>query len=322
MATARTFTGQTLLLTLDGVVCGAVAAVDGGGIAASLVEVKEGGDTGPARKVIGSFDFEPLTVDVGLTLGHDLYDWIAATLSGTFARKDCSITAADAQLNAKSEQQCRNSLLTGVTFGAFDAASKDAVRLSLTIEPETVQDVPASGKAAPVGAAPKQKQALASNFRLELDGVDCTGVRRIDPFAVQLQVADKVAARVDFPNLRVTLADNAAAASWRAWATDFIVDGDRTAGREKSGAIVLLAPDLKTELGRVQLHGVGICGLQRSKRSADADAIPTLVADLFCQGMTVAIGAPAPVPAPPAPAPAPPKKPVLDPQHPVTPLRG
>jgi hypothetical protein len=325
MATARTFTGQTFLLTLEDVVCGTADTVDGGGITADVVEEKAGG------KHIGSAAYEPLTVETGLALSHDVYDWIAASWSGNVVRKNGSITTADAQANAKSEQRWQNALPTAVTFDAFDAASKEPVRLTLAITAERVQDLPATGKTPLTGGTPKQKQALASSFRLELDGVDCTHVRRIDSFTVQVEVVEdpngttreplKLMTHVDFPNLSVTLADDATAASWRTWVDDFIVNGDNAAAKEKSGALVLLAPDLKTELARIELHGVGICRLARSKRSAGADAIPTLVAELYCQGMTLQVGTPAPAPAPPTPAPAPtPHK--LDPTHPVTPLRG
>lgn len=321
MATARTVTpGQRLMLTLAGVACGFVEAVDGGGIVADVVEEKVGSSPGVTSKAVGSVAYEPLTVDVGFGLAHDVYDWIAATWSGMFTPKECSITTADAQLNAKWEQQCHNARLTGVTLGPVDATSKDVLRLSLEITAERVQDAPASGTVAAAAATVKPKQLLAAHFRLELDGVDCTGVRRIDPFTVQLQVVEDttgtlrepglVPAKLAFPNLAITLNDNAAAASWWSWATDFLVNGNSSSAKEKNGAIVFLAPDLKTELARVQLHGVGICGLRHGRRAANAEAVPTLIAELYCEAMTLQLGAPAPAPAQPVRKPGPEPRPI------------
>lgn len=314
MATARTATGAKLMFTLDGVACGFVDAVDGGGIEADLVEEKVGNQT---RRAIGAFKYEPLTVDTDFTLAHAVYDWITATWSGTFARKSCSVTVADAQLNARSVERCQNALLTGVTLSALDAASKEPLRLTLAIAAETVQNATAGGKLAAAGTS--QKRSLASSFRLELDGVDCTGVRRIESFTVQVDLTEDrtgtarepvwVPAKLEFPNLTITLADNPKADDWWTWADAFIVSG--TNSQEKNGAIVVLAPDLKTEVARVQLHGVGICGLRHSRRAANDASVPTLVAELYCEAMTLQVGAPAPLPV---------HKPIADP-HPVIPIR-
>jgi len=166
-----------------------------------------------------------------------------------------------------------------------------------------------SGKVPGGGAGTKKKSLIGANFRFELDGLDASHVRDIDAFAVQVSTSTddigdarqvhKEPTRIEFPNLRVTIADGPTAATWRTWFDDFVIKGKNETSNEKSGAIVYLAPDLKTELGRVVLHNVGIFALRRSPRTS-SDAVSTLTAELFCERMELLVGKPAPA------------KPVLD----------
>src|SRR5882724_2013853 len=106
--------------------------------------------------------------------------------------------------------------------------------MTVKLAPETVRTKKAAGQATlpPVKAA--QEMWLASNFRLEIAGLDCSKVSAIDPFTVrQAGVANPVGevrdvlkepANVEFPNLAITLAESAAA-TWMAWFDDFVVKG-------------------------------------------------------------------------------------------------
>jgi phage tail-like protein len=292
MATARTYTAEHFAFTLDGVACGFVEALDGGDISADVVETATGNSVFVAKH-IGAPKYEDFVAQIGLSMAQPLYDWIEATLSANVVRKNGSFTTADANLNAKTEQQFSNAIVTEVGFPALDAAAKDAAHLTVKLAPELTRSAKASGKLPPAAAA-KAKAWTRANFRLELDGLDCSHVKRIDAFAVQLtSTGDAVGdardllrepGRIDFPNLSVTIADGPTAASWRAWFEDFVVNGNNTSAQEKSGAIVYLAPDLKTELGRVLLHGVGIFALRRNP----------LTAGLYCQRMELVVGKKAP----------------------------
>jgi hypothetical protein len=145
-----------------------------------------------------------------------------------------------------------------------------------------------------VGVA-QQKPFVLSHFRLELDGLDCSHVTKIDSFTVEVQ-ADVTSAGIVFPDLRVTVAaDGAAAATWQSWFTDFVVDGRNEDALEKSGAIVFLAPDLHGEIARVTLHNVGISALRRVPLGA-GDAVRRLAADLYCERMELTVGTTPPVP--------------------------
>jgi hypothetical protein len=280
------------MFKLDGVQCGFVKSVRGGDVSAEVIE-EQAGPSHFVKKHIGPPRYEEFAVQIDFTLAHAVYDWIASSWAMNYQRKDGSIVAADYALTAKSERQFFHALLTGVTFPACDAAAKDAAYLTVKFAPEYTKTAKAGGKlSAPV--AQKQKAWIASHFRLELDGLDCTKVSSIDSFTVKQSVTTddigdardylKEPGKIDFPNLAVTLAE-AAAATWQAWFDDFVLKGNNDDSKEKSGAIIFLATDLKSELARVNLYNVGIFALRHKPQSAATDTVRRVTAELYCERM-------------------------------------
>jgi hypothetical protein len=313
MAGTRSFSAGNFVFNLQGINCGFVKSVDGGGISADVIE--EPGRPGIfTKKHIGQPKYEDIQLTIGFGMAQTIYDWIAASWKQSYARKDGSIVVTDATLQAKSEREFFHALISEVTFPALDGSSKDAAYLTVKFSPEYTRSGQASGKVTP-GKTPAQKQFVAASFRLELDGIDCSKVGKIDSFTVkQPVVADDIGnardpqkspGRLEFPNLRVAIAE-AGAATWTAWFEDFVIKGNNDDAHEKSGAIVFLAPNLKDELGRVILHNVGIFAL---RPQAATEKIARVVAELYCEQMELQVGKPAvekpPVPVPRRPVPLP-----------------
>ncbi len=311
MAGTRSYVAGNFFLNLDGVKCGFVKSVDGGAITADVVEEKLK-DSYFAKKHIAQPKYEDITVSFGFNMAQNVYDWIAASWQMNYQRKNGSIVVTDPTFQAKSERQFFNALITETTIPALDGASKDPAYLTVKFAPEYTRVVKASGKLT-AGKAVAQKQFLPSNFRFELDGLDATKVSKIDSFTVkQTAVTDDIGDARDFqkepgkleiPNLRVTISE-AGASTWVDWFEDFVIKGNCDDSHEKSGAIVFLSPNRKDELGRVNLHNVGIFALRQQAATANADKISRVVAELYCERMELQIGKPLPQkPPPPAPAP-------------------
>jgi hypothetical protein len=133
-----------------------------------------------------------------------------------------------------------------------------------------------------------QKVWLASAFRLEIPAVDCRRVRRIDALTIKIRPG-----HVEFPNIHVTLLERGSE-TWSDWFRTFVVDGRGTDNLEKEGAIVFFSQDLKTELGRIRLHHLGISALRynapepmedASRLTAPGDLGRSLIAELYCESM-------------------------------------
>jgi hypothetical protein len=123
---------------------------------------------------------------------------------------------------------------------------------------------------------------LQSNFRLQIDGVDCTGVSRIETSRI-------ARTRVGFaiPDLSVTL-DSVGSQTWYAWYEEFLKVGRSDPGLKKAGLLTLLAPDIQSGLASVKLSGLGIYGLVR-QTSASQTTIPQVVAELDCQELHLSV---------------------------------
>ena len=303
MAGTRSFAAGNFALNLDGVPCGFVKSADGGDAYADVVTITDGASL-LTRKTIGNVKYDDIDLSIGFGLAQDVYDWIAATWKRDYSRKDGSIVATDLNGNAKSERQFFTALISEVTFPALDARSKNAGFLGLKFAPEHTRDQKAGGKVA-LTKATAQKPFLAQNFRLELGTLPCDKVMKIESFTVTQEITvDAVGdgrdvveepGKIEFPNLQVTMAA-AGAAPWVTWFEDFVINGKNTADQELSGAIVFLAQDKKTELGRVNLFNVGIFRLRNVNPSVEQGA--RYEAHLYCERMELQVGKPKPAPAP------------------------
>lgn len=277
-------------LELDGSKGGFVKSVEGGDITADVV-VERAGPQPFAKKHVGGIKFEEFVLGVGLGTQRALFDWIGESWAGRPTRRNGAVVEADQKLDAKARREFQSGLITETAFPTLDAGSKAPADVTVKIAPESIARTKGSGTVAGQ-VNPKEKQWLASNFRFELNGLDGAKVSKIDAFAVKQTVAeaDLGAARdfqrepgqVEFPNLRVTLAESSAQ-TWNDWFEDFVVKGNNGDDREKNGAIVFLDAARKQELGRIELKNVGIFALRRP--SSMGDQIARVIAELYVESM-------------------------------------
>lgn len=188
--------------------------------------------------------------------------------------KSGSVVAVDASGRAISERRFVDAQVRETVLPALDVTSTDTAYLTLKLAPASVQASRSAGTA-PARSGRREAPPLASTFRLEIDGVDATSVRRIESFTVAQQAAgsaglakERITLRavsgsggVVFPNLEVTLPE-AAAQTWTAWAQEFLVRGRNDDSAEKTGRLILLSADARTGVLRIEFQGVGIAALR------------------------------------------------------------
>ena len=295
MPGGRTFGAGRFLLELGGVPCGFLRSVEGGAIGAEVVSVH--GQTYFDEKHLGRVRYEDFAIELDLSLDAAVYDWIANTWTGKHQRRDGSITIVDAQLKARAENEFFQALLTEVTVPAMDAASKDVGFLTVKFAPEYTRMKKGSG-ATVKSSTTKQKAWQASNFKLEIDGLDCTKVSKIEAFTFkqtivrddigEVREAVREPSRLDFPNLRISVAESAAQ-TWSDWFDDFVVKGNNDATKERQGKLTFLAPDLKKALGEVAFFNLGLFRLEREPQLAGVETVSRLRADLYCERMELSV---------------------------------
>jgi hypothetical protein len=284
-------------LVLEGKSCGIVRRVAGGAIAADVVSEKVGPKSA-AKKHVGPVRYEEFELDVGFAMEKPVFDWIAETWKMDFPRRSGSVLACTDKLEAKAERKFSQALLTETTIPTLDASSKEPAWLKLKFAPEVTRHAKASGKASGSDPHHPEKLLLPSKFKLEVDGLDCSKVSKIESFTVRQSVASDAAGEssepmlepgtVSFPNLRITFAE-AAVEPWLSWFDDFVVKGNCGEGKEKSGKLALLSPNHQT-LASIKLFNLGIFRLGSIDSEAADDRMKLARAELYCERMEFNLG--------------------------------
>jgi hypothetical protein len=292
----RSYASGNFFFELDGVTCGFIKSVEGGSASAEVIN-EPAGPSHYVKKHIGNPKYEDFSLQIDLSMEKSVYDWIAAAWNGKFLRRDGSIQAADYNMNIKSEREFFNALITETTIPAMDASSKEPCYLTLKFAPELTRFKKASGKLTSQLSKGVQKRWLPANFRLVIDGLDCTKVSKVDAFTVKQTVLSdpigemrdyqKEPGKLEFPNLTITLAESAAE-TWLDWHEDFLIKGNSGHDQERSGALTFLSPDLKKELARVDFFHLGIFRLAPEKPEPQTEGIKKLVVGLYCERMEFA----------------------------------
>ena len=291
----RSYVAGNYSLVLDGVKCGFIKYVDGGHATAEVIN-EASGSSYYVKKHLAQPKYEDFVLEVGLQLEKPVYEWITGSWKGNYQRKNGAIIATDYKQEAKSQHEFFNALITETTIPACDASSKEPAFITLKLAPEYTRVIKASGKVG-VGLTKSQKQWLPSNFRLEIDGLDCTKVSKVDSFTVkQSAITDDIGdardylkepGKLEFPNLKVTLAE-IIAQSWYDYHEDFVIKGNNDESKEKNGALILLAPNTQIELARISFFNLGIFKVASEKVEVNADQIKRITAELYCERMEFA----------------------------------
>lgn len=266
----------------------AIKSAEGGRAYAEVVTVKLGSDK-PGKKHLGVVRYDDITVQAGVPLPKQISDWIRSTWQGQPNKQSGALVTFDTQSKHVGEQEFSDAILAETTFPTMDAASKEPGYVTLKIKPSTTRTKKATGEAVQPSAV-AQKQWLPSNFRLEIAGLDCSKVNKIEaltvktavqePMAGELRDPTKDVTKLDFPNLVVTLAESHADA-WNAWFEDFVVRGNCNEDKEKSGTLSLLASDGRQELGSLAFKNLGIFKLAPVK--TDSLGIRRVKAEMYCE---------------------------------------
>src|SRR5215510_7327530 len=247
------------LLSIDGKVWGQPLNMTGGSIYADFVTEK----IGPghlARKHLSGVKYEDISFEVDTRMIKEFYGWVQETLQGKYSRKNGEIIVCDYDFMPRGSLSFYSGLLSEVSFPKLDAASKDPAKLKVKLKPELIRSTrnpPKVGSKLLPPPGEKKKTWSPAHFKLEIDGLDCKYVSKISPPVARQVVAENAVGELrdyqkepshwEFGNLTVTLAETHAD-SWVKWHEDFVVKGNNAEAQEKTGTLIYLAQDMKTEL--------------------------------------------------------------------------
>ncbi len=139
----------------------------------------------------------------------------------------------------------------------------------------------------------KHKDWLAANFRVEVGGLPCKRVSKVESFTLKQRVlrtnsgtrrvSASVPTKVEIPNLKLTISKRDIK-PWQQWHKDFVINGKCARGKEMSGAITFLDPSMKKALSRLDLSKVCVRSI-RPQHSGSKRPPSRMVVEISCEEM-------------------------------------
>ena len=293
-ANVRVVNTGAIGIELDKQSAGFVSFAAGGNATSDVVTEKIGSDH-IARKHLAGLKYEDITINAGTGMSKAFYSWVAATPAVKFVRHSGAIVAADNNFKIRTRVEFTNALITEIGMPALDAASKDAAKMTIKFAPEFTRRVTKVGGTLKGSFSSVQQKWNVSNFKLHIDGVNTTYVSKIDALVIKANLVEHAVgdsrdfetdiASIDVPNIKLTLAESHADDFFK-WHDDFVIKGNNGSEDEKTGSLSYLAQDLKTELFRLDFHGLGIFALDPDPYTTHADNLRHVTAQLYCESIT------------------------------------
>jgi phage tail-like protein len=293
MADQRTYTGGRFALDINGENAGYLKKFSGLAMEADVITHDLGPDN-IQKKHVGPVKWTPGKATIGIGMGSEIYSWIKAAFDKGYVTKSGALTAADFNYKAQSVMTFTNALITSLTVPKLDGSSKDAAYFDVEFDAEQVRWSKGGGEDIRGKVGPKQKAWLCSNFRLELGGLPCNRVASIDSFTWKCSIATdsigtvreytKHPAKVTVPDLKVSvsMADYDA---WQKAASKWFISGECLEENEMQGRIVFLNPNMKDEIGEIELQNCGFKKFSKDDSEANSEKVARFNAEFYVEKM-------------------------------------
>jgi hypothetical protein len=250
------FAGKALLRVGD-TPAASVESYSGGEAFAEVVD-EPGGLLPYAKKHIGELRFADLEAQVAMDAHPALFRWIRDAWFGNPARDRVALDALDSGSTESRSLELSHARIREVVLPALDAVSRDKRCLSLRIAPRGVRRIKRPMPLADFDR--RERDFLAHNFSVEIDGLDCKGVLAVDSLSVQTRFPEGGSGRrglLVFPHIHLHVEEQRAD-PFEEWFEDFIIRGNNDDDKERTGTITYFDPFLTDPLAVLQLHHLGI----------------------------------------------------------------
>jgi len=275
-------------LELGGQFAGFFNSFEGGDATCDVITEKLGAD-GLAHKHLADVKYEDMLLEFGADMPVLVHDWIVGTLARNYAAQDGAIIALDMRSQPSWRLEFSRAMIRRITFPALDASSKDPGLVHLTLAPEVTRLPPGSGQIA-AATTSTSKPWLAQNFRLQIDGLDCTRVDSIESLTIDYDLESdateafrepKKAPVQSIPNLVFTFAESTDDTIVK-WHEDFVIKGNNGAQSEKNGTLQFLVANMSDAILTLAFQNLGIFRLRRVN---DSRSIARFRAEMYCEAI-------------------------------------
>ena len=293
---SRPYTEGRYALELDNQNAGWIHSAEGGGATSDVVSEKIGPDF-IQHKHIAGLKYEDITLEFGTGMSKGLLGWIRDSFGKSYVRKTGAVVAGNFDNKEVSRLNFFNAILTEVRFPELEAGSKEPAFMSLKFTPEYTRTVTGGGKPIPASGpvnTNKQKQWQPSNFRLTIDGLDCTHVSKIEPLKMSMKTVDSTAGELrdylkapghpEYSNIVLYVAETHAK-SFYDWHESFVIKSQSSDDKEKNGKLEFLAANLQEVLFTLDFKHLGIFKMTPEKVEAGIENVRRVKVEMYVEQM-------------------------------------
>jgi phage tail-like protein len=294
---ANSYAAGRFAFSVDGQFAGYIKKVSGG-VTKGEVATHNLGTTNVQKKHLATITHEAVTMEIGGGMGKPLWDWIKASFDKSFQIKTCALTAADFNYKAQATRVFQDAYIKKVTFPTFEGSNKDAVYVTVEIDPQIIRYEAAGGEDLKGEENANTKKWLCSNFRFEVSGLEdaCKRISKVESLTWEQKVVKdevglfreptKHAAALTVPNIKLSIS-MADIGPWAEWHKSFVIDGKCDDGSEKTASLTLLGPDLKEELCVINFNHVGIVSLEQDAYEANSEKVASFTVEMYAEEMVI-----------------------------------
>jgi hypothetical protein len=234
--------------------------------------VLDGIDVGIVQKLRGAdADDGTIAMQLGLSMGQPVKDWIDASLSMDAPRKVAVLRLADGQRKVKQVIELDEALITEIGFPAADANARDVGYMTIGLAAGRKRMKQGDGSTIDDPSRSTQHLVLPESFRLHIDGLDetCARVTRVEPLTITRSVDGAlIPGKLEMPNLTITFPAEASRGI------------DRWNG-PKTGSLAFFDAAGRRSLLTLGFEGLGLVRVERDDRAG------TATAEMVCERITI-----------------------------------
>jgi hypothetical protein len=293
----RSFAAGRFAFGIDGVFAGYIKKVSGGADE-TAVAVHSLGTTLVQKKHLSTIKHEPLSFEISMGMGEEMWDWLRDSWDQDNTTRDCQLITPDFDHEVQAVRQFSQAYIKKVRIPAMDVDNPEPGYWNIELDAEEVLygNEELNKEIVEEDENAHSTKWLSSNFRMELGDLPCKRVAKIDAFSweqgivkdeigPQLQ-SDGEPAPVQAPSLRLTL-NEAEIGPWLEWFKESVVDGELDEEAAKKGSLTFLGPDLEEELATIEFVHVGIISLEQETVEDNKEALANFRVELYVEEMSL-----------------------------------
>lgn len=291
---SRSYRAGAFAITIGGSAPGYVRKVDMGKLSNEIITENLGG-TIRQKKHAGKMKHDPITLEVGIGMGKELYTWIKNSFDNKHTRMDGEVLIADHDYKVMRRMEFVNALVSEVGVPAMDAAGKEALYFTVKLQPETVRFADGGGNIGAVKIGENQKKWVSNNFRFDAAGMDTKHLKKVDALKWTQKIQEHAVGEFIESQYEATAAEcgdlklTMATISYKPWydkAKAWFFEGKKTEGDELAMGLDILAQDAKEVIGRIGFENCGMKEFVFAALEAAADKISTFDVSLYTEKYT------------------------------------